>query len=145
MLRRVLITVILFITQHYASSLVAKELSQQTNFACLDDILDLVPALGQGDKPEAFIPRDIENALKLQRADSELIVWSCTANAKATAVAKKVDGQDVLTTITINIPMSIVVKTANREIPLVIEQEYVVENLETLDRRKVENRLIVKK
>ena len=109
-------------------------------FECAENAKSAIPLLGRGDDFPAFLLQDVERELKRQHASSVLKKATCASAPEVHATTMPVEGgTEVLSKLQVIFPMHIEVEAGKdkRIIKLHIQHQYVAENLETTDKRKV--------
>ncbi|ALS99263.1 hypothetical protein [Lacimicrobium alkaliphilum] len=123
-----------------------KQIPQINGFDCADAIQNVIPLLGRGELVETFVPLDVENELKRQHKSSVLQSINCTAEPeiKGATIKDKESGEAVLSRLSVTFPLEISVAAGKQTMDMVVHQQYLAENLETTDQRKVTQKFIVK-
>ncbi|GGD57676.1 hypothetical protein [Lacimicrobium alkaliphilum] len=117
-----------------------------TGFDCADAIQNVIPLLGRGEDAASFVAIDVETELKRQHKSSELQSISCTAEPeiKAATLNDENSGEAVLSRLSVTFPLEVSVSAGKQTMDMVVDHQYLAENLETTDQRKVTQKFIVK-
>ena len=145
--------VILSILEFLPKSIFAQQIDEAMvpsaiGFECAQEAMNVIPLLGRGDNFPDWLLRDIDTELKRQASTSQLLKATCTAAPKVSAAVLPNDENDtkqgnVLSQLRIEFYLDLIVNTGNRDIPLKIEQVYLANHLETIEKRTVTQKFVV--
>ncbi|ABG41743.1 hypothetical protein Patl_3237 [Paraglaciecola sp. T6c] len=124
---------------------------EASGFECAEEALHVMDVLGRGPKFPEFLIKDVEIELNRQNKGAHLVSISCVGKpelmARNVADSQNNSGQSVLSALSVSFPLHLEVQ--NREgvkntTSLDIEQNYLVENLDTGNLPTVTQNFIVK-
>ncbi|WP_102798351.1 hypothetical protein [Bowmanella denitrificans] len=117
-----------------------------SGFDCADEVLEIVHLLGRGETPAQFVPADVQTELNRQHQGSELKSIRCTdaPELKASTAVEEGTEKQILTSLSMTFPVEATVSINGQTVSLKIDQQYLAENLDQAEGRKVTQKFIVK-
>ncbi|WP_438864986.1 hypothetical protein [Neptunicella sp.] len=120
-----------------------------TGFDCAKEVESMIGLIGRGNDFPQFLATDITTELNRQHAGSTLLKMTCIGEPqlKAETTPVIVDNQEkqALKTLSLTFPLEITVKGGKRPMTMEVEQNYLVENFDEPEKRKLTQNFIVKK
>jgi len=138
----------ILMTPTFAKSENTNNGEQTLGFECAQEYTTIIPMLGRGEDFPAFLARDIGKELKRQNNKSKLVSITCEGEPilKASHITIEENGlqQKVLSQLSFTIPVKVIVKNGRREMTLLVDQNYNVENLDKPGHQRTTQNFIVK-
>lgn len=133
-----------------ASQSVTKQTKTEINgFECAKEVESMVGLIGRGDNFPQFLATDIATELNRQHAGSTLLKMECTGEPqlKAETIPVTINNEEkqAIKTLSLSFPLKITVKGGKRPMTMEVEQNYLVENFDEPEKRKLTQNFIVKK
>ncbi|WP_416305725.1 hypothetical protein [Neptunicella sp. SCSIO 80796] len=117
-------------------------------FDCAKEVQQMIGLIGRGDNFPQFLATDIETELNRQHAGSKLLKMECIGEPQLKAETKPVkvnnEEKQAITTLSLSVPLEITVKGGKTPMTIKIEQNYLVENFDSPESRKLTQNFIVK-
>jgi hypothetical protein len=131
-----------------SKTLPTQALPEITGFDCAKEVQQMIGLIGRGDNFPQFLATDIETELNRQHADSKLLKMECIGEPvlKAATVPIVQDGKtkQAISSLSITFPLEIIVNGGKTSIIMQVDQNYLVENFDSPENRKVTQNFIVK-
>jgi hypothetical protein len=123
---------------------------EANGFECADSAVDVLDILGRGPNFPNFLINDVETELSRQNKSSQLVSIRCTGEPelKAGSVALENDeSKTILSKLSVTFPLELEVmhnSNVKNMMHLVVDHNYLVENLDKDNQTKVTQNFIVK-